>query len=156
MTLAMSLTNFGIYVALLIGYEFYLTKRRTRPDVYFLASEENWYKILMFILGLSVVGMDIYFKTASFFVYAVLFLSYTFTFKEISEKGITNNLRRVPLMNITSLEVVEKKYGYHVQYKVKQNTYEMVVRKSLSNNLQEAVERIQKMIQKNAKAKGKN
>lgn len=151
MTLAMSLTNFGIYVALMIGYELYLTKRRKRPDVFFLASEENWYKILMFILGLSVVVMDVYFKTASFFVYTVLFLSYTFTFKEISEKGIMNNLRRVPLNSITDLKVEEKKYGYHVYYEVKQRTYEMVVRKSLSNQLLEAVGKAEKMIKKPAK-----
>lgn len=148
MTLAMSLTNFGIYVALLIGYEYYLSQRKKRPDVFFLASEENWYKILMFILGVSVVVMDIYFKTASYFVYTVLFLSYTFTFKEISEKGIMNNLRRVPFNSMTALRVEEKKYGYHVYYEVKQKTFEMVVRNSLSQNLLEAVEKAQKMIKK--------
>lgn len=148
MTLAMSITNFVIYLVLLFGYEFYLSKRRIRSDVFFLASEENWYKILMLILGTSVVVMDVYFKTASFFVYTVLFLSYTFTFKEIGEKGIVNNLRRVPLNSITGLEVKEKKYGYHVYYDVKQRTYEMVVRKSLSSDLLAAVERAQKMIGK--------
>ncbi len=148
MTLAMSITNFVIYLVLLFGYEIYLSKRRTRSDVFFLASEEKWYKILMVVLGISVVVMDLYFKTASYFVYTVLFLSYTFTLKEIGTKGIINNLRRIPLKNIKSIEVKEKKYGYHVYYDVNQRTYEMVVRSSLSSGLLEAVERAKKMIGK--------
>lgn len=148
MILTMSLINFGIYVALLLGYEYYVNNRRKQTGVFFLASEENWFKILMFILGLSVVIVDIWYKDASSFVYAVLFLSYVFNFKEIGEKGIMNNLRRVPLSSITALRVEEKKYGYHVYYEVKQKVYEMVVRKSLSNQLLEAVERAQKLIGK--------
>ena len=148
MKLAMSIVNFIIYLAFLSGYEFYLTKRRKNKDVFFLASEENWFKILMVILGTSVLVMDIMFEDVSMFVYAVLFLSYTFTFKEIGVNGIFNNLRRIPLDKITALEIKEKKHGYHVYYEVKQRTYEMIVRHSLSSDLLGAVEKAQKMIQK--------
>lgn len=146
MILAMSITNFGIYVALLWGYEYYLKKRRNRSDVFFLASEERWYKILMLILGISIFAMDIAFKEASYFVYTVLFLSYTFTLKEIGEKGIINNLRRVKLKDISTIEMKEKTHGYHVYYQVKNRTFEMVVRKSLATHLEGAVSKVQKII----------
>lgn len=146
MTLAMSITNFAIYVAILFGFELYLKKRATRDDVFFLATEEKWYKILMLILGGSVFVVDILAKEASFFVYTVLFLSYTFTFKEIGAAGIVSNLRRIPLKDIKHLSLEEKTHGFHVRYELKNRSFEMIVRKSMAAGLHEAVDRAERMI----------
>lgn len=144
MTLAMSLTNFMIFIAIFFGFDVYLKKRATKEDVYFIATEENWYKILMLILAASVLAIDLVAKQASFFVYAVLFLSYTFTFKEIGAGGIVNNLRRTSLKEVKKITIEEKKHGFHVYYDLKNRTFEMIIRKNLAAGLKEAVEKANK------------
>lgn len=148
MTLVMSFINFAIFVAAFLGFDYYLKKRSNKDEVYFMATEENWYKILMIILGASVLIVDLIAKQSSFFVYAVLILSYTFTFKEIGSAGIVCNLRRTSLKDILKITIEEKPHGYHVFYEVKSRTFEMIVRKKMAAGLEEAVKQVNKQIVK--------
>lgn len=146
MTQAMSITNFIIFVAMLYGYEMFIKRRAQKNEVFFMASEERWYRILMLILAASVLGMDLYAKQASYFVYAVLFLSYTFTYKEIGNQGIVCNLKRTSLDKITGIEMTDRKHSFLVTYSVKDRKYEMIVRKSLAANLETAIQRVKQSI----------
>ena len=146
MTQAMSITNFCIFIAMLYGYELFIKKRAKKNEVFFMASEERWYRILMLILAGSVLGMDLYAQHASYFVYAVLFLSYTFTYKEIGHQGIVCNMKRTALDKITGIEMKDRKHSFLVIYEVKERKYEMIVRKSLSGNLEAAVQRVKQSI----------
>lgn len=144
--MTMSITNLAIFVAILYGYEFYLKKRAQKPEVFLIVTEARWYRVFMLILAGSVFAMDVAFNHASFFVYVILFLSYAFTFKEIGTQGIVCNLKRTPLDKITEISVTDKKHSYYVNYYVKDRKYEMIVRKGLSTGLDEAIERVKKMI----------
>lgn len=146
MTQAMSITNFCIFIAMLYGYEMFIKRRASKQAVFFMASEERWYRILMLILAASVLGMDLYAKHASYFVYAVLFLSYTFTYKEIGSLGIVCNMKRTALDKITAIEMKDRKHSYLVIYEVKDRKYEMIVRKSLATNLEAAVQQVKQII----------
>ncbi len=145
-TMIMSITNIGIFVIILYAYEYYLKKRSQKPEVFFLVSEERWYRVLMLILAISVFVMDIYSDHASFFVYAVLFFSYTFTFKEIGSQGIVCNLRRTSLDKVNGISITDRKHSLVVIYKTKDRDHEMIVRKALTTNLEEAVEKVKKLI----------
>lgn len=142
----MSITNLCIFIVILYAYEFYLKKRAQKAEVFFLTSEERWYRVLMLILAGSVFVMDIFSDQTSFFVYAVLFFSYTFTFKEIGSQGIVCNLRRTPLEKINNISIVDRKHSFVVIYETKERKFEMIVRKALAKDLDQAVEKAKRLL----------
>lgn len=142
LTKVMCFTNYFIFLGIFLLFEFYIKQRSKKEDVFFIATEVNGFKAFMVILATSVLVLDLIDNHASFFVYAALFFSYALTFKEIGPTGIVNNLRHYKIKQIKTITLEEKGGTIRLKYGNDTKQFEMLVRKSQSAGLEEAVEKM--------------
>lgn len=147
-TLLLILMNFCIFIMMWLGFEYFISMRLKRSDVYYLTTEVKGFKIFMILLAASVMVLDYFGNHASSFPYAAIFFSYAFTYKEIGSDGVVINLRRHKTEQIDFVALDEKKGIYHLTFGNRQRTFEMFIRAGQAEGFISAVEKLQSEINK--------
>lgn len=137
----MMVTNFLIFIAVFFLFEIYIKRRAQKEDVFYLATEVKGFKIFALLLGVSVLVVDYFSNTASMFVYAALFLSYAFNYKEIGTHAIVSNLRVIKIDQVQSVSLELKKKIYYLKVNTGKRVFELIIREKLGDGLEEAVKK---------------
>lgn len=140
----MMVTNFLIFIAVFYFFESYIKRRAQKPDVFFLATEVKGFKIFVLLLAVSVLVIDYFSNTASMLVYAALFFSYAFNYKEIGTHAVVSNLRVIKINDIQSVNLELKKKIYYLKVSTGKRVYELIIRESVGQGLEEAVKALEK------------
>lgn len=138
----MMVTNFLIFAAVFYFFESYIKRRAEKPDVFFLATEVKGFKIFVILLAISVLVIDYFSNTASMLVYAALFFSYAFNYKEIGTHAVVSNLRVIKINQIESVSLELKKKVYYLKVSTGKRVYELIIRESVGQGLEEAVKKL--------------